>query len=97
MEGSVGIRTNAEGQWLAGVDNVVHTDLNVCVENLYFFKLLVPMCGEPDAAQGAFLGEDDIGVEHESIGGGIRGRSNQTGIQPKIERFSNCRIILLGY
>lgn len=38
--------------------------VDVGLENLRLVELLVPVGGNPDLAQRALLGEDDLGVEH---------------------------------
>jgi hypothetical protein len=38
---------------------------NVGLEYVSFSQFLVPMSRKPDPAQGAFLGQNDVGVKHD--------------------------------
>lgn len=43
---------------------LTHGGVDVCLENLRFVELLVPVGRDPDLAQRALLREDDLTIEH---------------------------------
>ena len=58
--------THTKRQWDCGMNNALDTRRNVRAENLWTTQLLVaPMGRQPDLAQGALLGQNDLRVKHD--------------------------------
>jgi hypothetical protein len=82
------VTRNAQCQRDLGVDNGIDRCANVRGEDLGAGQFLVaPVSGEPNFAQRAFLGENDLGVKHGAL-------DNNSGVCPlPIEGF--VRLLLL--
>ena len=50
-----------------GLKDAVHRGLDVGLEDVRLSELVVPVGGQPDAGQGALLGQHEVGVEHLAL------------------------------
>ena len=47
-----------------GMQNIFYRLLDICLKNMSFSKLLIPMCCKPDASKWAFFGQHKMCIKH---------------------------------